>query len=80
MAQGAYEKLTPIRLVFVVIAMLIMVFSGGCTLIFLIMFAMESGSNRYVNVPVILIFGAPPFLVGLLVWWLAARAGRKRIS
>ena len=75
-------RLTPIRLIFAIIGGLIMLFAGGCTLLFLVGYVHDeltrSGGEQYVNIPVILTFGGPPFLVGLGVWYLAARAGRRR--
>ena len=81
--QGAFEPLTGVRNFFALIGALICVFAGGCSLFFLVAYVADSSARSgqsYVNVPVILIFGGPPFLVGLLIWWLAARAGRRRIS
>ena len=52
-----------------------MLFTGGCSLLFLSDFAMRGGDG-YVNVPMILVIGGVPFLIGLVVWWLAAKVGR----
>jgi hypothetical protein len=80
--SGGRPPLTPIRLIFAIIGGLIMLFTGGCTLLFLAGYVHDeltrSGGEQYVNIPVILTVGGPPFLLGLLVWYLAARAGRGR--
>ena len=65
-----------IRLVFAAAAALVMLFSGGCSLIFLASMSQSSRGEQYVNLPVIMVLGGPPFLVGVLVWWLVMR--RKR--
>jgi hypothetical protein len=78
---GQLEPLSGVRIFFVVIAALIMLFSGGCTLLFLGSMLFESsGQGNYVTWPVVLIFGGPPFVVGLAILLLALKAGRRRGS
>jgi hypothetical protein len=67
---------SPLRLIFAAAALLTMLFSGGCSLLFLASLSGQSGGEQYVNLPLILLFGGPPFLVGLLVWLLAMRRRR----
>ncbi|MBC8037274.1 MAG: hypothetical protein H7X89_08655 [Rhizobiales bacterium] len=55
-----------LRLVFAVAAGLTMLFSGGCSLLFL---SQSAGDI----VELVLLFGGIPFALGLLVWWLAMR-------
>ena len=78
-APGQLAPLSGIRIFFVVVAVLIMLFSGGCTLLFLgsMLFASQ-GPDNYVTAPVVLIFGGPPFVIGLVILLLAIRAGRRR--
>ncbi|MCB1380406.1 MAG: hypothetical protein KDK89_18865 [Alphaproteobacteria bacterium] len=57
-----------LRLIFAAAAMLTMLFSGGCGLLFL-----TNQDGTYVTWQVVAIFAGPPFAVGLLVWWLAMR-------
>jgi hypothetical protein len=59
------------RLLIASLAMLTILFSGGCASLF---FATMSGSQgQYIDWPVILIFAGPPFVIGVIVWWLAMR-------
>src|SRR6185295_15481463 len=79
--RGKYQKMSALRLVFAIIGGLIMLFAGGCTLLFLVGYIHDSmtrsGGEQYVNIPAILTIGGPPFLIGLGIWFLAARAGRR---
>jgi hypothetical protein len=59
-----------LRLVFAAAALLLMLFSGGCSLLFGL-----NADGLYVTAPAVLVIGGPPFAVGLLVWWLAMRRG-----
>jgi hypothetical protein len=78
---GKLAPLSGIRIFFSVVGILIMVFAGGCTLLFLGSYFFETqGGQNYITPPVILIFGGPPFLVGLAIWLLALKAGRRRGS
>lgn len=61
-----------IRLVFAAAALLTVLFSGGCALLFLM-----NQDGTYVNVPVVSVIAGPPFAVGLLVWWLAMRRKKE---
>src|SRR5437764_14546289 len=76
---GQLDPLSGVSIFFAVVCVLIMLFSGSCTLLFLGSFLLETqGGENYVTAPVILILGGPPFLVGLAIWLLALRAGRRR--
>ena len=67
LAAGATRH-SGLRLAFAALAMLTMLFAGGCSLLFAI-----NMDGTYVSLPAILVFGGPPFAVGLLVWWLSMR-------
>ncbi len=63
-----------IRLVFAAAAMLLTIFAGGCSLVFLYAWIADGApSNNYVSWQAIAMLGGPPFLVGLIVWWLSMR-------
>ena len=63
-----------IRLVFAAAAMLLMVFAGGCSAIFLFGWLAEGApSTGYVTWEAVAVLGGPPFALGLLVWWLSMR-------
>lgn len=78
---GQRQPMGAMRLVFAIFGALIMLFSGGCGLVFLGSYiadlGRQGGSASYVGWEVILLFAGPPFLAGLLIWWLAARVGRR---
>ena len=57
-----------LRLIFGAAALLTMLFSGGCGLLFL-----ANMDGQYVSWELITVLSLPPFLVGLAVWWLAMR-------
>lgn len=57
-----------LRLVFGAAALLTILFSGGCGLLFLI-----NQDGLYVTWQTVAIIAGPPLAVGLLVWWLAMR-------
>jgi hypothetical protein len=63
------------RLVIAAAAAIVMLFSGGCSLIFMAELFQGMG-QQYFDIWVVLIVGGIPFLVGLLIWWLALRRGR----
>ncbi|MCP5084329.1 MAG: hypothetical protein GY948_21785 [Alphaproteobacteria bacterium] len=70
-------KLTVVRWIFAVVGALIMVFCGGCSLLILGDLASRGRwSDNYVSVEIVLLIGGVPFLVGLLIWWLAVKVGR----
>ncbi len=70
-------KLTVIRWIFAVVGGLIMVFCGGCSLLLLGDLAMRGKwQANYVSVDAVLAIGGIPFLLGLLIWWLAVKVGR----
>lgn len=59
-----------LRLIFGAAALLTMLFSGGCGLLFL-----ANMDGQYVTWEAVAILAVPPFAIGLLVWWLAMRRG-----
>jgi hypothetical protein len=76
---GELVPLSGLRIFFVVVGGLITLFAGGCTLIFLGSLLLESpGPDNFVTAPVVLVFGGPPFVIGLVILLLALRAGRRR--
>jgi uncharacterized membrane protein YdbT with pleckstrin-like domain len=71
---GEVPPMSMVRIVFAVVGALVMLFSGGCALMF-VPEALRGGG--YADWPAIALFAGPPFLAGLLIWWLAAKAGRR---
>ena len=71
-AASGQPRRSAVRLVFVATALLVMLFTGGCALIF-IPDAMKG--NQYVGFDVIGILAGIPFAVALLIFWLAMRRG-----
>ena len=70
-------QLTVTRWIFAIIGGLIMLFCGGCTLLFLGELASKGvWRYQYVDGTMVLIMGGVPFLAGLLIWWLAVERGR----
>ena len=75
--SGRKPKLTVIRWIFAIIGSLIMLFSGGCSLVFLgDLISRGRWADNYISVDMVLVIGGLPFLLGLLIWWLAVKAGR----
>ena len=70
-AAAGEQRRSGLRLAFAAAALLTMLFAGGCSLLFGI-----NADGQYVTPETVLIFGGPPFLIGLLIWWLAMRKGR----
>ncbi|HFC04856.1 MAG TPA: hypothetical protein ENJ55_04055 [Rhizobiales bacterium] len=74
-----YKGLSVTRWIFAIFGILIMLFAGGCTLLFLGNFIQMGGQNGgyemvfYIGQAV----GVGLLLLGLLIWWLAAKAGRR---
>ncbi len=67
-----------IRLIFAAGAMLLMIFAGGCSAIFLFSWLADGASSSgYVTWQAVAVLGGPPFLVGLLVWWLSMRRKKE---
>ena len=70
-------KLTVIRWIFAIMGSLIMLFCGGCTLLFLgDLLSRGVWRYQYVDGTTVLLIGGFPFLLGLLIWWLAVKVGR----
>ena len=59
-----------LRLIFGAAALLVLLFSGGCGLLFLI-----NADGQYVTWEAVSVIAGTPFAVSLLVWWLAMRRG-----
>lgn len=59
-----------LRLIFAAVALLTILFSGGCGLLFLV-----NADGQYVTWETVAVIAGPPFAAGLLVWWLAMRRG-----
>ena len=57
-----------LRLIFAAVALLAILFSGGCALLFAI-----NMDGLYVTWQAISVLAGPPFAIGLLIWWLAMR-------
>jgi hypothetical protein len=57
-----------LRLILAAAALLTILFSGGCGLLFLI-----NADGQYVTWEAVSVLSGPPLAVGLLVWWLAMR-------
>jgi hypothetical protein len=73
---GARPPLGIMRLILAAIGILIMVFAGGCTLLVGLPLLGGSASEVASMVPMLLLFGGAPFLVGLGLWFLAVKVGR----
>ncbi len=70
-------RLTVIRWIFAIIGALIMIFAGGCSLYAFWVLTGPDMSERLANaLGIVALFGGIPFLAGLLIWWLAVKAGR----
>lgn len=55
-----------LRLIFGAVALLTMLFSGGCGLLFL-----ANMDGQYVTLGMVAMFALPPFVIGLVVWLIA---------
>ncbi len=70
-------KLTVVRWIFAIIGSLIMLFCGGCSLLLLgDLLSRGKWQAGYVDGTMVLVIGGVPFLLGLLIWWLAVKVGR----
>lgn len=73
-AQTGLARHNPLRLIFAAMAVLTVVFSAGCSLLFLSDWIRRGmPSNDYTSPEAIAILGLPPLVVGFLVLWLAMR-------
>lgn len=70
-AAGGQPRHSAVRLIFAAAALLVILFSGGCGLLFLV-----NMDGVYVTWQAVAIFTLPAFAVGLLVWWLAMRRNK----
>ena len=77
---GGKPPLTPLRLFFAVISVLLMLFGGGCGLYFagLGVFGMFEG-EEYALALVIMgpLLGGVPAALGYVIWWSSVKIGRE---
>jgi uncharacterized membrane-anchored protein len=59
-----------IRLFFATLAILLTIFAGGCSLLFL---PDALSGNQYIDPIAVLVIGGIPFALGVLIWWLSLR-------
>jgi hypothetical protein len=76
----AKTPLTPLRVVFATIAVLLMLFAGGCGLFYIGVGVYDAmtGSSGYAMVFIVmgLTLGGIPAAFGYLIWWLSVQRGR----
>lgn len=70
-AAAGQPRHSGLRLVFAAAALLTLLFTGGCALLFAI-----NMDGLYVTWQAISVLAGPPFAVGLLIWWLVMRRGK----
>ena len=68
--EAGKPRLSALRLIFGAAALLVILFSGGCGLLFL-----ANADGLYVTWEAVSVIAGIPFAVGLLVWWLVMRRG-----
>lgn len=68
--EAGKPRHSALRLIFGAAALLIILFSGGCGLLFL-----ANADGLYVTWEAVSVIAGTPFAVGLLVWWLVMRRG-----
>ncbi len=67
-----------LRLIFAAAAILTAVFSGGCGAVFMIGWIMDGmRSDNYMSWEIVAMLSLPPFLIGVLIWWLSMRRGNS---
>jgi hypothetical protein len=72
----AKKPFGPLRLFFAIVGGLTMLVSGGCS-IGLLPDAMRSGGGElHIDQYAVMVFGGVPFLIGLVIFLLALKAGR----
>lgn len=69
-AAAGKSRLATWRLAIASLAVLIAIFSGGCSLVFL---PEAVTGNQYIDPVAILIIGGIPFAIAVLIWWLCMR-------
>ena len=70
-------KLTVARWIFAVFGTLVMLLAGGCSGYAVFMLTGdELGETFWSAFGYVLPYGLIPFLIGLLMWWLAVKSGR----
>ena len=67
-AAGGLPRHSTLRLIFGAAALLTILFSGGCGLLFLV-----NQDGSYVTWEAVAVLAGPPLVVGVFVWWLAMR-------
>ena len=67
-----YKNLSVVRWIFAIIGILVMLFAGGCSIS-----VMATERMNAEALGVIALIGGIPFVVGLFIWWLAAKVGRS---
>lgn len=67
-AAAGKPRHSTLRLIFGAAALLTILFSGGCGLLFL-----ANMDGQYVTWEAVAVLAGPPFVIGLLVWWLVMR-------
>lgn len=70
-AMAGKPRHSSLRLVFAAVALLLLLFSGGCSLLFIS--DMSRPGPTYVTWEAVAIIGGIPFVVGLVILWLAMR-------
>ncbi len=66
--EAGKPRHSALRLIFGAAALLVILFSGGCGLLFLV-----NADGIYVTWEAVSVIAGTPFAVGLFVWWLAMR-------
>ena len=67
-AQAGQPRRGGVSVFFAAFALLLMLFSGGCGLIFL-----AGQDGQYVTWQAVAVLSLPPFAVGLIIWFLARK-------
>ena len=79
--DGEKPKLGPIALVFSIIGILIMLFSGGCILFGLSEeMGNSAGGGFKIGIGGVLLFGGIPFVLGLITWLLATASWKPKVE
>jgi ABC-type Na+ efflux pump permease subunit len=73
-ADAGLPRHSGLRLVFASIAILTVLFSGGCgAYIFSDMVSRGTYNDQYVSWQLVATLSLPPVIVGIIIWWLAMR-------
>ncbi len=72
-----YKNLPVIHWIFAIFGILVMLFSGGCSIVILANFFRYGRDSYGFNDPLtVAVIGGVPFLAGLVTWWFAAKYKR----